>query len=303
MQSTPMQRSFRVVVSSLAIGLCVAAESWASNESPGGLPLWELGIGVTMFHQPNYPGSDVRTTAAFPFPYIIYRGDWFRIDRSLQGILYETNRVKVDFSAGATSLVENGDSNARDGMPDLDPTFEVGPALSLLLSDPQRPDNIWARVSVRTAYSVDTDEWEFDRQGWAFDSRLRYQRPLAGKALQLSVEIGATFADGDYTGYFYNVPEAYATSTRPAYSSGSGYAGSRLGLGLNGVSGQWRWSLYGAYMNYTGSAFADSPLLDSEHDFTFGASIAWMFWTSKSRIAPKNTSPGGEFDTPLILGF
>ena len=46
---------------------------------------------------------------------------------SPQGILYETNRVKVDFSAGATSLVESDESNARSGMPDLDPAFGVGP--------------------------------------------------------------------------------------------------------------------------------------------------------------------------------
>ena len=61
----------------------------------------EIGIGAAAYHQPNYPGSDVRSTTGFPFPYVIYRGDWFRIDRSLQGILYETQRVKLDFSAGA----------------------------------------------------------------------------------------------------------------------------------------------------------------------------------------------------------
>ena len=288
---------------SLAMGLFADAGAYAADSAGNELPLWELGIGVAAFHQPNYPGSDVRTTTAFPFPYIIYRGEWFRIDRSLQGILYETNRIKVDFSAGATSLVESDESDARSGMPDLDPTFEVGPAVSLLLTDPDRSDNVWARVAVRTAYSVDTDEWNFDQQGWTLDSKLRYQRPLAGKALQLSAEIGASFADENYTGYFYNVPEAYATPTRPAYNSDSGYTGARLGLGLSGVSGQWRWSAYGAYLNYAGSAFADSPLLDSEHDFTLGASIAWMFWKSERTVAPKNTSPGGEFDTPLILGF
>jgi len=289
--------------SALAMGLLAVSGACAAEETAGELPLWELGIGVAAFHQPNYPGSDVRSTTAFPFPYIIYRGDFFRIDRGLQGILYETNRIKVDLSAGATSLVESDESDARNGMPDLDPTFEVGPAVSLLLTDPAESHNVWARVAVRSAYSVDTDDWDFDHQGWNLDARLRYQRPLQGKALQLSAEIGAAFADSDYTGYFYSVPAAYATATRPAYSADSGYAGARLGLGLSGESGQWRWSAHGAYLNYSGSAFADSPLLDSEHDFTLGASIAWMFWKSERTVKPKNTSPGGEFDTPLILGF
>ena len=297
------EQFLRTVASFVFIGLFAGAEADASDGTDNSLPLWELGIGAAAYHQPNYPGSDIRSTTVFPFPYVIYRGDWFRIDRSLQGILYETRRIKVDLSAGATSLVESDESDARSGMPDLDATFEVGPAFSLLLTDPNRSDNVWARVAVRTAVSVDTDEWDFEQQGWTLDGRLRYQRPLAGRALQLTAEIGASFADEDYTGYFYNVPEAYATPTRPEYTSGSGYAGSRVGLGLSGYSGQWRWSLYGAYLNYAGSAFADSPLLDSEHDFNLGASIAWMFWKSERRVVRKNTSPGGEFDTPLIFGF
>jgi len=292
-----------IALSSLGLGLLAAPGAGTAEESSGELPLWELGIGVAAYHQPNYPGSDVRSTTAFPFPYIIYRGDFLRIDRGLQGILFEDDRLKVDLSAGATSLVESDESDARHGMPDLDPTFEVGPAVSLLLTDPGESDNIWARVAARWAYSVDTDDWDFERQGWTLDARLRYQRPLKGKALQLSAEIGAAYADSDYTGYFYNVPASYATATRPTYSADSGYAGARLGLGLSGESGQWRWSAHGAYLNYAGSAFADSPLLDSEHDFTLGASIAWMFWKSERTVKPKNTSPGGEFDTPLILGF
>ena len=265
-----------------------------------GLPLWELGIGAALYNQPNYPGSDVRSTAAFPFPYVIYRGDWFRIDRRLQGILFETPTMEIDFSAGATSLVESDESDAREGMPDLDPTIEVGPGLSLLLTDPSRSDNVWGRVAVRTAVSVDTGDWNFEQQGWIVDTRLRYQRPLIGRALRLSGEIGMSFADDDYLGYFYDVPPEFSTPNREAFRTDSGYAGARLGLGLSGVSGKWRWSLFGAYLNFHGTAFADSPLLDSEHDFTIGASIGWMFWQSERRVTPKNTSPGGDFETPLF---
>jgi outer membrane scaffolding protein for murein synthesis (MipA/OmpV family) len=278
-----------------------SAASEASTEAAGtGLPLWELGIGAAAYHQPNYPGSDVRSTTGFPFPYVIYRGDFFRIDRSLQGILYETRRIKADFSAGGTAIVDSDESDAREGMPDLDPTFEVGPALSVLLTNPARPDNIWGRVAVRTAVSVDTDDWNFEQQGWVFDTRLRYQRPLMGERLKVSAEVGAAFADSKYLGYFYDVAREYATPVRPVFSTDAGYAGARLGLGLSGIQGKWRWSLYGAYMNFHGAPFQDSPLLDSEHDFSLGATVGWMFWQSERRVAPKNTSPGNEFDTPLF---
>ncbi len=299
---TKLHNNMKSKAANLAIllGLVfIAPPSGAQSESEG-LPLWELGIGAAAYHQPNYPGSDVRSTTGFPFPYVIYRGDWFRIDRSLQGILYETQRIKADFSAGATSIVDSDESNARDGMPNLNPTFDVGPALSLLLTNPTRADSIWGRVAVRTAVSVDTDDWNFQQQGWVFDTRLRYQRPLIGERLKISTELGASFADAKYSGYFYDVAPEYATPLRPAYSADSGYAGTRLGLGLSGIHGKWRWSLYGAYMNFQGASFAGSPLLDSEHDFSLGASIGWMFWQSQRRVAPKNTSPGGEFETPLF---
>lgn len=265
-----------------------------------GLPLWEVGIGAAVYHQPNYPGSDVRSTTGFPFPYVIYRGDWFRIDRSLQGILYETQKIKLDFSAGSTSVVDSDKSDARRDMPDLDPTFDVGPALSVLLTNPARRDSIWGRMAIRTAISVDTGDWDFKQQGWIFNARLRYQRPLIGETLKVSTEIGASFADRDYIGYFYDVPAEYATLLRPAFSSGSGYAGARLGLGLSGIYDKWRWSLYGSYMNLGGTPFADSPLLDSKHDFGIGITVGWMFWRSERTVTPKNTSPGAEFETPLF---
>jgi len=284
----------------ILLGLASLPKSAAGESGSLGLPLWELGIGAAAYNQANYPGSDVRSTTGFPFPYVIYRGDWLRIDHSLQGILYETRVAKIDLSAGATSLVDSNESGARAGMPDLDPTFEVGPALSLLLTDPVRADSIWGRVAVRTAVSVDTSDWHFAQQGWTLDTSLRYQRPLIGETLKLSAEIGASFADADYLGYFYDVPPEFATPERPVFSSGSGYAGARLGLGLSGVHGRWRWSLYGAYMNFAGAAFEGSPLLDSEHDFSVGATIGWMFWQSERRTTPKNTSPGGEFETPIF---
>jgi outer membrane scaffolding protein for murein synthesis (MipA/OmpV family) len=153
---------------------------------------------------------------------------------------------------------------------------------------------------VRTAVSVDTGGWNFEQQGWVLDMRLRYQRPLIGDALKLSTELGASFADRKYVGYFYDVPAGFATPERPEFESDSGYAGMRLGLGLSGVSGKWRWSLFGAYMNFSGTGFEDSPLLDSTHDFNVGLTVGWMFWQSKRRVTPKNTSPGNEFETPLF---
>jgi outer membrane scaffolding protein for murein synthesis (MipA/OmpV family) len=102
-----------------AAGLLLPVASTAadpvSDSALKELPLWELGIGAAAYNQPNYPGSDVRSTTGVPFPYVIYRGERFRIDRSIQGILFETQRLKIDISAGGNALVESDDSDVRRG--------------------------------------------------------------------------------------------------------------------------------------------------------------------------------------------
>ena len=66
---------------------------------------------------PAYRGSDDRTITVLPFPYVIYRGERFRINRSIQGILFETDQLILDISGRASSFVESDDSEARRDMP------------------------------------------------------------------------------------------------------------------------------------------------------------------------------------------
>ncbi len=285
--------------------LCVmfAGPALAADPAPEGTrPLWELGVGAAGYYKPNYPGSDVQSGLAIAFPYFIYRGKWLRIDRSLQGILLETDRLKLSLTAGGTALVDNEESDARDGMPDLDRTVSIGPDLSVLLSNPANSNSLWGRLAVSTAYSYDTDNWTFKQRGWVANARLRYQRPLLGERLRLSTQIGARFADSANNGYFYNVSPTYARPGRSVYDADGGYAGAELALGLDGRWRRLRWSLYGAYQNLDGTVFANSPLVSSDHNFSVGASIAWVFLQSKQRVTPKNSSPGEQFETP-ILGF
>ncbi|MGB5833450.1 MAG: MipA/OmpV family protein [Thiohalocapsa sp.] len=287
------------LLGALLVSASAVAGSTDSDETDG-LPLWELGIGTALYQQPNYPGSDVRSTTAFPFPYVIYRGQWLRIDRSLQGILLETRRLKIDLSASGTSLVDSDESDARRGMPDLDRAIQFGPGVSLLLTKPELTYNVWGRLAVRTAYSIDTDNWSLTQQGWLADLRLRAQQPLRAERLRASAELAVRFADASYADYYYGVAPQYATPIRPAYEADGGYAGARLGLGLDGRWNRWRWSIYGAYENLVGTAFEQSPLLEATHDFSAGATVSWVFWRSKRRVVPRNTSPGDEFETPLF---
>jgi outer membrane scaffolding protein for murein synthesis (MipA/OmpV family) len=284
----------------ILLPMTFAAADAVASEGDKALPLWEVGIGGALYNQPNYPGSDVRSTTSFPFPYLVYRGERLRIDRSLQGILFESQRLKLDVTAGANPLVKSEGSDAREGMPDLNPTVSVGPRLNLMLSPRGLPYNVWGRLAVRAVFSVDTSGWDIRQQGWVLDTSVRYQRPLLGEKLRLSLEADIAFADQAYAAYYYDVAPAFATPARPAYSAGSGYAGANLAAGLDGRWGRWRWSVYGAYENLDGTVFANSPLVESKNDFSVGFTIGWVFWQSKRTVTPKNTSPGNEFETPFF---
>ncbi|MEJ2389560.1 MAG: MipA/OmpV family protein [Chromatiaceae bacterium] len=208
----------------ILLPMTFAAADAVASEGDKALPLWEVGIGGALYNQPNYPGSDVRSTTSFPFPYLVYRGERLRIDRSLQGILFESQRLKLDVTAGANPLVKIEGSDAREGMPDLNPTVSVGPRLNLMLSPPGLPYNVWGRLAVRAVFSVDTSGWDIRQQGWVLDTSVRYQRPLLGEKLRLSLEADISFADQAYAAYYYDVaPAAFANS--PLVESKNDFSG------------------------------------------------------------------------------
>ncbi len=75
-----------------------------------------------------------------PPPYFIYRSDRIKVDRNgPRGILFDTERLRLDLSINASVPVNSSDNRARRGMPDLDPTIEIGPVLKHYLTDEDAP--------------------------------------------------------------------------------------------------------------------------------------------------------------------
>src|SRR4051812_42777038 len=110
-------------------------------------PLWEAGLGVAALHFPDYRGSSESRTLAFPTPYVVYRGDFFKADRyGMRGVLFNTDRVDLNLSIGASLPVNSEDNQAREGMPDLKGSIELGPSLEVNL---WRAGDRRARLDVR----------------------------------------------------------------------------------------------------------------------------------------------------------
>src|ERR1700687_5860871 len=114
-----------------AVLLCAILVSRCGGEE---LPLWEAGVGVTGLSIPDYRGSDEHHGYLFPLPYLVYRGDILRADRKgMYGLLYHSQRVELNISFDGSVPVKSDRNTARTGMPNLDPTIQIGPSRGLCL--------------------------------------------------------------------------------------------------------------------------------------------------------------------------
>ncbi len=247
-----------------------------------GLPRWELGVGLAGGLFSDYRGSAQSSSYALPFPYLIYRGERLRVDREgMRGLLFDLPRWRVNISIDGAVPVES-EGNLRAGMPDLPPVLEVGPSIEYLLAE--RGDGRWRlRLPLRSAVAVD---WpELREEGWLINPNLSWSGSLGGDGVwRGGVSTGPLYADARYHDYYYGVADAYATPARPAWKGEAGYSGWRLNLAANRRMGDWWLGGFVRYDNLSGTAFADSPLVEQSWSLMGGIAIAWVFDRSEQRV-------------------
>jgi len=247
------------------------------------LPLWEFGLGAGALRAPDYRGAADRTTYIAPIPYLIYRGRRVQVDREgVHGDLYRAGRVKLDWSAAAGLPAKSRADGPRAGMPDLDPTGEIGPSLEIRLHRDATADREWSlRLPLRAV--VATDLRRAEGAGWVFAPNVHLDMQRLGAGWQGSLAFGPMYASEAYHDYYYEVVPAFATATRPAYDAKSGYSGSRVTLTLTRrFDGFWV-GVFARYDTLAGAAFADSPLVQKKESFMVGVGVAWVFARSDTR--------------------
>jgi MipA family protein len=265
------------VVSSL---LCISAAS-AQTEIK---PQWEAGAGFAAIDFPMYRGSNERRSYLLPVPYFVYRGDTVQINRErVRGLIFKRDRVEMDISVNG-SVPAKG-AIARQGMPDLDPTLEVGPSLNVhLYYSEDRKKNFDVRMPVRGV--IASDFKHVQPAGWLFQPQLDADFLDAGHSgWNIGLVGGLVFSDQRYNQYFYNVAPQYATATRAAYSVGGGYAGTQCILAVSNRRQDGRWM--GGFMkwdNLNGAVFADSPLVKTRQYFTVGFAVTWTLDKSDKMV-------------------
>ena len=246
-------------------------------------PLWELGLGIAAVRFPDYRGSDQSSTYALPLPFVAYRGRFLRADRDgARAILFAGRRIVVDLSLSASVPTRSKGSDARQGMPDLPGTFEIGPNLNLeLWQSGDRQFKLDLRLPVREAITLESSPRAV---GLTFSPNLNLDvRRLAGH-WNLGMLAGPLFNDGRYQEHFYGVAPEFATASRPAYSAPGGYAGWRAVTAFSRRLGSAWLGGFVRYDDLHGAAFAPSPLMKRERSFTAGFGVSWIFAVSSQRV-------------------
>jgi MipA family protein len=270
----PMRGCFALL---MFTALCARAEP---------LPLWEAGAGIAGLSIPDYRGSDERHTWILPVPYFVYRGDFLQIDeRRMRGLFWKTDRAEVDVSVNGSVPVKSNDNEARRGMPDLDPTLEIGPSLNVFLyrSDDKKR-KLELRLPVRAVLASDFSHVQ--HAGWVFQPNLNLdvRDPFGYHGWNLGLLGGPIFSDHKYNRHFYAVDPAFANADRPAYAAGGGYGGAQF---IAALSKRYPGFWIGGFVKWDTldhAVFADSPLVKSKQHFAGGFAIAWILGVSKTRV-------------------
>ena len=247
-------------------------------------PLWEAGIGAGVLTFPDYRGADRRQTYVLPVPYFVYRGEFLKADRNgIRGIFFESDRVDLNVSVNASAPVYSSDNPTRDGMPDLKPTFEIGPSLDFTLwRSAARRMKLDLRLPVRAGITIESSPHYI---GWLFTPRLNLDIADAlGPGWNLGLLAGPIYGDRKQHRYFYSVAPQFATPERPAYEATSGYGGTQF---IAAVSKRFPSFWVGGFVRYdtlSGAVFEDSPLVKRKSYLAGGIALSWVFAESSRRV-------------------
>lgn len=269
-------------ISALVLLLC---SSWTLTVAAEEKPLWEIGIGAGVAVLPDYTGSDESRAYPGPVPYVVYRGKFLKADRDgVRTYLFNRKYAELTISAGGSLPVDSDDNDARQGLPDLKPTLELGPALDLhLWKSKNEKVKLDLDIPVRFPVTVESSPRSI---GVVVGPRLSLDvADFAGfQGWDFGASIGPNFADNKYHDYFYRVAPRFARADRPAFDSGGGYSSTAL---LTAVSKRYTNWWVGAFLRYEtlkGAEFEDSPLVKQQNAVVFGIGFARVFARSKRMV-------------------
>ncbi|MGS2723222.1 MipA/OmpV family protein [Porticoccus sp. GXU_MW_L64] len=258
----------------LKILLASTSFSVVAEDGKNTKPEWELGVGIGGQALPAYRGSDEYQLRLAPFPLVKYNGDFLKADdEGIRGEFFADNRFELNVSAELSLAQDDGDDSLRRGMPELLPTFELGPDFVINLSGDTVREGWALHLPVRTV--VASDFSDIDYIGWVANPQIAFRQKRYIGNWDVVAQAGLLYGSERYHDYFYEVVPVFETASRQRFNARSGYSGSVVRIGLRQrVERLWMGgSLRFDYLG--GAAFEDSPLVESKSALTFTFGVGW----------------------------
>ena len=267
-----MKRSIIAIL----LPVLLSANAATAAESSG-QPLWEVGIAAGVASLPHYMGSNERYLFGAPVPYLIYRGNRLKVDRSgIRRELLGFKDLNLDLSLGFGLPVRNS-NRARAGMPDLKFSFQLGPRLNWSLFEDEQT-KLTLRLPWRGIINT-SGSW----LGWVSEPDLLLEHQASEK-MKVTLAAGLLYGSQGFHNTYYGVAPIYATAARPAYRAGAGLHSLSLTTSLRYQYSD-SISLFSAirYRNLAPGVVENSPLVKDKNYISATIGMAWSFWTSEAR--------------------
>lgn len=253
-------------------------------------PLWEVGVFTAAFQTPEYPSSDQKQSNVIGAPLFVYRGDVFRIGdgSAARAVAVDKDWIELDLSLDAAFNADSEDNVARQGMPDLDYLFELGPQVKMRLAQPdfgrRGKGKLSFDIQARAAFSTDLSG--FNQRGYVFHPKLNYQhKGLFGPDSQVTVSIASTWATEKLHDYFYQVDPQFATTNRAEFDAKSGYLGTEVNLAVSHMIGDdIRVFVFGQVSIHSGAQNTQSPLFIDKTTYAVGLGFSWRLYQSDETV-------------------
>ncbi|TRX54464.1 MipA/OmpV family protein [Thalassomonas sp. M1454] len=270
---------------SCAITFSVYADEMDVDDQIIGKPVWEAGIFTAAFNGPIYPAASDTQNKFLPVPFVIYRGERVRVgDGSfVKAMAVEKERFKLDVSLGAAFNADSEKSKIREGMPDLDFLFEIGPQASFLLDD-NDSSNTWLNLQVRSVFT--TDFSEVDHKGYLFQPEVAFKgKGVITDDSDFGFSIAPIWATKKTHDYFYSVDQQYVNEDREFYQAHSGYLGTKISI-FNRFLLRKNLSIFFASQIgvWSGAKNEDSPLFQQDVTYTFAIGVKWTLYESNQLV-------------------
>lgn len=247
------------------------------------LPLWEVGVGALPFRSDNYRGSPQNKWFTLPIPALTIRGKNVEAENGfLRGHIVRFGDFTLDLSFSVGLNVSSGGDRLRQGMENLDPTFEIGPMLRYYMWKSKSGNQFLnLEVPFRSVYA--TDLTYIDHVGYYSIPYLNFLTKPAPETFGFSTEtsIGIQYGSSGFHNRFYGVDTKYVTPEREKYHAVSGYSGVQLAVSLSKRMGQFLVVPFFRYDYLDGAVYKASPLYKNANYTFFGAAVIWFFAGSK----------------------